>query len=79
MAAAIANHLTQEKSAAGLPPLKYQVLMWPPMQAINMRIPSYLEIGNVILHPSLHFQGGFWAAYLGLGKLLEKNLPFLKV
>lgn len=67
MAAAIAHSLTKEKSSS-LPPLKFQAMLWPPMQALNLRLPSYIEIGNLILHPDSHQQAGFWAAYLGLDR-----------
>ncbi|KAK3776787.1 hypothetical protein RRG08_024564 [Elysia crispata] len=65
LAAAVTLALAKEKNS-GLPALKYQILAYPVTQALNLRLPSMVEIGERIPLPSAQRMAGFWAAYLGL-------------
>ncbi|GFR88219.1 arylacetamide deacetylase [Elysia marginata] len=65
LAAAVALALSKEKTP-GIPPIKYQILAFPATQAMDLRTPSMVEIGERLPLPSAYQMGGFWAAYLGL-------------
>ncbi|GFO08748.1 arylacetamide deacetylase [Plakobranchus ocellatus] len=65
LAIAVALKLRDEKESK-LPPLKYQVLVYPALQAHDFRLPSYLELGEILLFPSSFSMAGNWALYLGL-------------
>ncbi|GFS00986.1 arylacetamide deacetylase [Elysia marginata] len=67
IAAAAALRLSNEKSS-GLPGLKFQVLMWPPLQAMDFQTPSYVDIGERISVLGRRKMVGYWALYLGLGE-----------
>ena len=69
LAAAVALRLSNEKSS-GLPALKFQALLWPPLQAMDFQTPSYTETGEAVSLLGRQRMIGYWALYLGLGEIL---------
>ncbi|KAK3753699.1 hypothetical protein RRG08_038346 [Elysia crispata] len=67
IAAAVAVHLREEKYQH-LPPLKYQFLLHPMLQALNFRLPSHLDAGDFCPILDRYAEAGFWALYMGLGE-----------
>lgn len=77
LAAAVVLSISKEKNS-GLPPIKYQMLVFAPLQAIDFRTPSYVEVGEIMFPPS-HRMAGFWAHYMGLGpKRIEDYALIMK-
>ncbi|RUS74774.1 hypothetical protein EGW08_017472 [Elysia chlorotica] len=66
LAAAVALRLTSERSSSSTPPLKYQALLWPALQAVDFQTPSYTELGDSVSVLGRRRIAGYWALYLGL-------------
>ncbi|CAG5116592.1 unnamed protein product [Candidula unifasciata] len=64
LAAAVALKLTTEKS--DLPPLRFQVLHYPALQAFDMRLPSYVDLNESVPILTSNLMGVFYAFYMGL-------------
>lgn len=69
LAAAVALKLSKEKS--DLPPLLFQVLHYPAMQAIDMRLPSYVDLNESVPILTSNLMGVFYAYYFGLGECIN--------
>ncbi|GFR89971.1 neutral cholesterol ester hydrolase 1-like, partial [Elysia marginata] len=67
LTAAVSLYLRQETNLQ-LPPLKYQILMQPVLQAMNLKLPSYIEVGKSNPITSTNSVAGVWVLYMGLGK-----------
>ncbi|GFO08747.1 arylacetamide deacetylase [Plakobranchus ocellatus] len=78
LAVAVGLKLRDEKESK-LPPLKYQVLVYPAVQAHDFRLPSYLELGEIMLFPSSFGMAAYWAFYMGLDPTkIEKYAALMK-
>ncbi|XP_055868122.1 arylacetamide deacetylase-like isoform X2 [Biomphalaria glabrata] len=64
LAAAVALALTREKS--GLPSLKFQVLLFPVLQAFDLRLPSYVDMNDSMPILTTRIMAAYNSLYLGL-------------
>ncbi|GFO08752.1 arylacetamide deacetylase-like 4 [Plakobranchus ocellatus] len=65
LAAAVALRLSSEVSS-GLPPLKFQAVLYAPLQALDFRLPSYVEMNESMPVLGSHRMAAHWALYMGL-------------
>uniref|UniRef100_A0A0B7B0U4 Alpha/beta hydrolase fold-3 domain-containing protein n=1 Tax=Arion vulgaris TaxID=1028688 RepID=A0A0B7B0U4_9EUPU len=63
LAAAVALALTREKS--DLPPLLFQILHYPALQAFDMHLPSHVDLNQSAPVLSQHFMSALYAYYMG--------------
>ncbi|XP_059155772.1 arylacetamide deacetylase-like [Physella acuta] len=64
LAAVVALTLAKEES--DLPPLKYQVLSYPALQALDFRLPAYVDNSNTMPILTAKSMAVFYVLYLGL-------------
>ncbi|CAL1545573.1 unnamed protein product [Lymnaea stagnalis] len=71
LAAAVALSISKEKS--DLPPLKFQVLTYPALQAFDLRLPSYVDNNTTMPILSARVMAGFYSLYMGLDENKTDN------
>jgi acetyl esterase/lipase len=66
LAAAVSLKLAREKS--DLPPLLFQILHFPAMQAFDLHLPSYVDLNQTMNILTLDKMAAYYASYIGIGR-----------